>query len=135
MEKSKLGISIGLLGALMFMSGYFGITAVLLVAGYILLREESKTLKKYAVGTIAVYLAFALLGMCMSLISNIFNMANFGGWMYDTSMYTIVNGFISTVNHIISIAKLVIYGLLAMLALFTKEVKIPLVDKFVEKHF
>ncbi len=135
MEKTKLGISVALLSALAFLSGSLGITALVLVAGYILLREENKSLKKVAVGTIVLYLVFAALGICIGLLDNIFDLFNVGNWMYGTTMYKITNGFTSTLSTLADIAEKVVFGLLALFALLGKEVKIPVVDKFVEKHF
>ena len=135
MEKSKLGISIALFAALTFLSGYLGITVLVLLAGYILIREENVYLKKTAVGTIVLYLAFAALSLCVSLLSNFFSLVNVGGWMYGTIMYTVTNGFTSTLSTLIAIAEKVVFGLLALFALLGKEVKIPVIDKFLEKHF
>ena len=135
MEKTKLGISVALFSALTFLCGYFGITVLALVAGYILLREENKSLKKVAVSTIVLYLAFAALTICVGLLSNFFSLVNFGGWMYGTTMYTVTNGFTSTLGTLVDIAEKVVYGLLALFAVLGKEVKIPVIDKFVEKHF
>ena len=45
MEKTKLGISVALFSALTFLTGYLGLTALVLVCGYILLREENESLK------------------------------------------------------------------------------------------
>lgn len=135
MEKTKLGLSVGLLSALMFLTGYAGITAMLLVAGYILIREESRVLKKHAVGTIVLYLVFMVLSMCIGMLDNLFDIFNFGGWMYGSVLYTVTNGFLSTLNYIVAIAEKVVFGLLAVFALGGKEIKIPVIDKFVEKHF
>lgn len=135
MEKSKLGISIALFSALTFLTGYLGITAMVLVVGYILIREENMTLKKNAVGTVVLYLAFTALSLCIGILGNVFDLFNFGGWMYGSIVYTITNGFISTLNTLVYIAEKVVFGLLALFALLGKEVKIPLVNKFVEKHF
>lgn len=135
MEKSKLGISVCLLSALTFLTGYLGITVMLLVTGYVLIREDSMTLKKNAVNTVVLYLAFAALSLCIGLLDNVFDLCNFGGWMYGTVMYTITNGFISTLNTLVNIAEKVLFGLLALFALLGKEVKLPVISKFVEKHF
>ena len=81
MEKSKLGISVALFSALTFLTGYLGLTALVLVCGYILLREESEVLKKNAASTIVLYLVFAALSLCVGLLSNVLSLANFGNWM------------------------------------------------------
>lgn len=135
MEKSKLGISVALFSALTFLTGYFGITVLVLVAGYILLREENASLKKNAVNTVVLYLAFAALGICIGLLDNVFDLFNFGGWMYGNIAYTITNGFISTLATLVDIAEKVVFGLLALFALLGKDVKLPVIDKFIEKHF
>ncbi len=137
MEKSKLGISVCLLSALTFLSGYFGITVLLLVAGYVLIREENASLKKNAVGTIVLYLAFAALSLCIGLLDNVFDLFNFGSWMYEYAYtaYDIWNSFISCLYTLVDIAEKVVFGLLALFALLGKEVKIPVIDKFLEKHF
>lgn len=135
MEKSKLGISVGLLSALTFLTGYLGVTVMVLVVGYILIREENITLKKNAVGTVVLYLAFVALSICIGLLDNVFDLLNFGSWMYGTFVYKMTSGTISTLNTLVYIAEKVVFGLLALVALSGKEVKIPLLDKFVEKHF
>lgn len=135
MEKSKLGISLALFSALTFLSGYFGITVLVLVAGYTLIREENSYLKKTAVGTLVLYLAFAALMLCINLLGNVIDLFNFGNWMYEVGVASITNGFLSTLRNLVYIAEKVIYGLLALFALLGKEVKIPLINKFVEKHF
>ena len=135
MEKSKLGISIGLFSAFMFLSGYLGLTVLVLLAGYILIREESAVLKKNAVSTVVLYLAFAALSLCVGLLSNFVSLANFGNWMYGFGFYSVTSNFISTLNTLISIAEKVVFGLFALFALSGKEVKVPVISKFVEKHF
>lgn len=135
MEKSKLGISVALFSALTFLTGYLGLTALVLVCGYILIREENAALRKNAVSTVALYLAFAALSICVGLLDNVFDLFNFGNWMYRFGFYSVTNNFISMLNTLIDIAEKLVFGLLALVALGGKEVKIPVISKFVEKHF
>ena len=135
MEKSKLGISVCLLSALTFLTGSLGITVMVLVGGYILIREDNKTLKKSAVNTIVLYLAFAVLTLCIGALDNLIDVFNFNGWMYGSSVYSVITAILSTLSYIVSLAEKVIFGLLAVFALVGKEVKLPVIDKFVEKHF
>lgn len=134
MEKAKLGISVGLLSALAYLSGYLGVTVMLLVVGYIFIREENRTLKKNAVNAVVLFLVFVALNIVVGLLSNGFSLLNFGGWMYDTVAYTIISGLISSLSTIVDIAEKIAFGLLAIMALLGKDVKIPVVDKFVEKN-
>lgn len=135
MEKSKLGISVCLLSALTFLTGYLGITVLVLVAGYVLIREDNMTLKKTAVSTIVLYLAFIALSLCIGALSSFIDILNFRGWMYGNTVYSVITSILSTLSQIVSLAQKVVFGLLALFALLGKEVKIPVVDKFVEKHF
>ncbi len=135
MEKSKLGISVCLLGALVFLSGYTGLTVLALVAGYILLKEENATLKKYAVYAVVISLAFTLLSMCLGGLENLISIINFRSWMYDSTVWSIIRSIISMLGYILALAEKVILGLFAVCALFGKTIKIGVLDKFVEKHF
>ncbi len=57
-QKTKLGISVGLLGAAIYFMGLFsGYMVAVLLAGYVLLFEENEWLKKSAVKAIAVVLS------------------------------------------------------------------------------
>ena len=49
MEKTTLGISVGLAGAAVYFCGLAGVIPVLLAAGYILLREQHPWLRRAAV--------------------------------------------------------------------------------------
>lgn len=135
MEKSKLGISVCLLSALTFLTGYLGITVMVLVGGYILIREDNMTLKKSAVNTIVLYLAFVALSLCIGVLTNFIDVLNFRGWMYGGDAYSIITSILSTLSSIVNLAEKVIFGLLAVFALLGKEVKLPVINKFVEKHF
>ena len=46
MQKSKLGISVGLLGALIYFAGLINPLAMIVLVGYVLLKEENPWLRK-----------------------------------------------------------------------------------------
>lgn len=71
MEKTKLGISIGLLGAGMYFAGLAGALPALLLAGYVLLREENSWLKRMAVKAAAIVLLMAVFPACWGLLEDI----------------------------------------------------------------
>ena len=139
MEKSKLGISVCLLGALVFLSGYLGITTLVLVGGYVLLKEENQKLKKSVAYSVALYLVFLVVSIALGLVGNVFDILNFNGWMYSVdvinTIYGIIRAILSTLGTIVSVAEKVAFGLFAVCALMGKEIKIAFLDKFVEKHF
>lgn len=135
MEKTKLGISVCLMSALVFLSGYAGLTVIALIAGYVLLKEEDAKLKKYAAYTIALYVGFTLLGMCISALDNVVDIFNFNNWMYGSGFYDIFGAIISFLTYIVSLAEKVLFGLFAVFAFLGKEIKVAFLDKFLEKHF
>lgn len=139
MDKTKLGISVCLMGALVYLCGYLGITALVLVGGYILLKEESEKLKKCVAYALVLYLAFLAVSLVIGLVGNVFDILNFNGWMYSvdviSTIYSIIRAILSTLSSIVTVAEKVVFGLLAVCMLLGKEIKIAFLDKIVEKHF
>lgn len=138
MEKTKLGISVGLLGALVFVSGYTSLTVLALVGGYVLLKEENSTLKKYVVYAAALLIAFLAASMCISAIETVFDFLNFNSWMTSvdglSTVYRVILALFETLTDILYIAEILVFGFLALMALAGKEIKIAFLDKLVEKH-
>lgn len=138
MEKTKLGISVGLLGALVFFAGYSGLTVLALVGGYVLLKEENSTLKKYVVYAAALMIAFLAASMCISAIETVFDFLNFNSWMTSvdglSTVYRVIMALFETLTDILYIAEILVFGFLALMALAGKEIKIAFLDKLVEKH-
>ena len=138
MEKTKLGISVGLLGALVFVSGYTSLTVLALVGGYVLLKEENSTSKKYVVYAAALLIAFLAASMCISAIETVFDFLNFNSWMTSvdglSTVYRVIMALFETLTDILYIAEILVFGFLALMALVGKEIKIAFLDKLVEKH-
>ena len=138
MEKTKLGISVGLLGALVFFAGYSGLTVIALVGGYVLLKEENSTLKKYVVYAVALMIAFLAASMCITAIETVFDFLNFNSWMTSvdglSTVYRVIMALFETLTDILYIAEILVFGFLALMALVGKEIKIAFLDKLVEKH-
>lgn len=139
MEKTKLGISVCLMGALVFLAGYAGFTVMALVAGYVLLREENAKLRKYAAYAITFFIGFILVNLCIDAVSNVFSIINIRGWMYSvdviSTIYSVINTILSTLSMIVSLAEKLLFGLFAVCAFMNKDVKLAPLDKFLEKHF
>ena len=72
MQKTKLGISVGLLGAAVYFCGVLSLLALIIVAGYILLVEENIWLRKSAVKAVVIYVSFAIIETIFSFGSEIF---------------------------------------------------------------
>ena len=70
--KSKLGLSVGALGALVFFAALFGgYVGVLLVAGYIVLVEDNEWLRRSAVKAVFTLVFFSVLITVINLIPDL----------------------------------------------------------------
>ena len=73
MEKSKLGLPVGLFGALIFAMAYFGgYTVLFLLVGYVLIREEDAWLRRTAVKAVLVSVAFSVINLLLIVTANTF---------------------------------------------------------------
>ena len=136
MQKTKLGISVGLVGAILYLCGYFsGYLATLLIAGYVLLFEENTWLKKTSVRAVILMIGFsvlyALLGLIpdlISLVNSVFNV--FGGHFGISFVTNIINVF----RNLLDLFKLVVFLLLGASAPAQKDIRIPGLDDLIDKH-
>lgn len=135
MQKTKLGISVGVLGAAIYFLGFFsGMTAAVILGGYILLMEENIWLKKAVVKTVAVWVLFALLSAVLGLIPDVIGFINsilniFGGSFY----INIVSNIIYMLRDGLDLLRSVLFLLLGLKALNQGTVKVPVIDKLVDK--
>lgn len=137
MEKTKLGISVGLMGALMFLISLVGgYVAAILAAGYILLREENRWLKESAIKAVAVLVGFGLLSALIGLIPEAFSFIQsfvlmFGGYLDTPAFY---QQFINVLTILLAILKTIVFVMLAWKALRQETVTIPVIDRLLKKH-
>lgn len=130
MQKTKLGISVGLLGALLYFSGLFsGYTITIVIAGYVLLAEDNAWLKRTSVKAIALLVGFSLvlevIGLIpdvIGLINNVFNI--FGG----SFSIKVVSNIITFLHGTISFAKTIVFLILGLKAFNQGTVRIPVID-------
>lgn len=136
MQKTKLGVSVGILGACIYFLALFGsYTPTILLAGYVLLREENEWLKKCAVKAVAVMITisvainvFELIPDVIFWINSIFATIGLGfGYSFITSVIGVFTGGLS-------IVKTCVLLLLGLTALNQGTIKVPVVDKMIEKY-
>lgn len=135
MQKTKLGVSVAVMGAATYLIGYLsGYLAVVVLAGYVLLMEENEWLKKTVVKAVATMLAFSLLSILIGLIPDVFSFIQdicnlFNGEVNFGVIYRIQ----SVLNSALYLVKVVVFLLLGLKALRQGTVKLPVVDKLVNK--
>ena len=137
MDKTKLGISVGLVGAILYCLGLFGGALVTIAAfAYVLIFEESEWLKKTAVKVVVLMFFFPVvqhaIGLIPDLMRIVFDILNmFKVYVNIEIVYSIEN----LLYNVVVIAKYIVFAVFGVMALSQKSVKIPLLDNFLDKHF
>lgn len=136
MEKTKLGISVGLFGALVFAAALFGgYMSSIIILGYVLLFEANEWLKKSAVKAVATLVVFsfvtAVIGLVPDAINWVANVINtFGG----NVRFEFINDVFSDIKGVISILKDLVFLGLIYKALNQGTIKLPVVDDLINKY-
>lgn len=130
MEKSKLGINIGILGAVMYLSGMIGgYVAMLLVAGYILIAEQNIWLRKTAVRAVVIMFTFSLLNVLIGFIPDLWSMVENLINIFIPFNFNLFDKLSSVGTTGLSLIRNIALIVLAIMAIFKKPLKLPLVDK------
>lgn len=142
MNKTKLGISTGMLAAIIFLlaivtefvSGgtVFALAFVLAVA-YVLYKEEDMWLKGCAVKAVCVVLIFTLVPFLFGFVDDIMKFINFFLQFADTEIHDGF-GIMTFIINIINVVEKVFLLVLALLAFKGKTIKLPVIDKMIAKH-
>lgn len=139
MQKSKLGISVGFLGAAVcfaaLIGGTYGFLATAVIGGYILLREDNEWLRKTAVKAMAILIVFLAADTVIGFIPGIIGLLDslfgiFGGGF----SLPIIPGLVSLCRDILDILQTLILVLLGLKAFSQGTVSVPVVDDIVNKH-
>ena len=136
MQKTRLGITVGLMGAALYFSGLFGgYMITIILAGYVLLCEENAWLKKAAVKTVAIMMGFSLLGSLIYLIPNAIGLIDsvlnvFGGNFY----LTFVSNIIDIVDNVLALAEKLLFIILGLKAFNQGNISVPVIDKLINKY-
>lgn len=136
MQKTRFGISVGLLGATIFFMGLYGgymITAFL--AGYVLLFEENEWLKKSAVKSVAIMILFSILSTLVYLIPSLITVIDglvgvFGGNFYINA----ISSLAIAVSSALDLIEKVLFIGLGLKALTQGNIAVPAVDKLIDKY-
>ncbi len=137
MQKTKLGITVGLFGAIIYFMAAFGNSHLLsvLLCGYVLFAEENPWLKKTAIKSVLVMVVFSLLSLFTGLIPNIINIiTNIISAFGTYTAWTLVDGLHSALSSAISLIRVVVLVVLGFKAFNQGTIKIPVVDKLVDKY-
>ena len=136
MDKTKLGISVGLMGAILYCFGLFGGAIVTVAAvAYVLICEENEWLKKTAIKVVVLMLLFPVAQMVIGVIPDLAGIVADLLNIFKVGVnLSIIYSIESLLRGLISIAEYVVFAILAVMALAQKTVTIPLLDPFIDKH-
>ena len=136
MQKTRLGISVGLLGAATYFMGLFsGYIVVVILAGYILLFESNVWLKKSAVKAVALLVLFSLLIAVINLIPNAISLINNLMAVFDRSFSVIVlSRIVTVIVSVLDIVEKILFILLGVKAINQGTISFPVVDKLINKY-
>lgn len=139
MQKTKLGISVGLLGAILYFSGLFaGYFVTAAIVAYVLIREENEWLRKTAVKALVLAFFFPILQKVVGVLPDLIDLANDALNMVKLNFADKFFAFLlkpfSLLYSVVSIAHYVVFILLGVLALSEKSFKVPVIDSLIDKH-
>ena len=136
MQKTRLGISVGLFGAALFFTCFFGgYVAAFLLAGYVLLFEENAWLRKAVVRGIALMIGFSLLYALVNLIPDALGFIGDIAVLFNGSFnYIVISNIVSVLTSALIIAEKVLFIALGVKALTQGTIKLPVIDALVDKY-
>lgn len=136
MQKTRLGISVGLLGAAIYFMGLFsGYLVAVVLAGYVLLFEENSWLRKSAVKAVSVMAVFSLLITVLNIVPNAISFVDnvvsiFGGSFHVAFLSNLISAAVAALN---IIEWLLMIGL-GVKALNQGTIAVSVVDKLINKY-
>ncbi|HHU72816.1 MAG TPA: hypothetical protein GXZ21_12410 [Clostridiales bacterium] len=140
MQKTKLGISVGLLGALIYFMGMVNTLGLIIMVGYVLLKEENPWLRKSAVKAVVIVAGFTVVSVLISSGNQVFDIFNTAlGWFQDPMDYTAFKfrypfGIETIVRSVLYIIESLLLIILGFKALTQGSIKIGAIDDAVNKH-
>ena len=136
MQKTRLGISVGMLGAAIYLTGLFsGYLVAVLLTGYVLLFEENGWLKRSAVKAVSLMVFFSFITVLINLIPNAMSCITYIAAMFGGSFYIgFISNLVSAVTSVIDIVEKLLFIGLGVKALTQGTIAVPVVDKLVSKY-
>lgn len=136
MQKTRLGISVGMLGAAIYLTGLFsGYLVAVLIAGYVLLFEENGWLKRSAVKAVSLMVFFSFITVMINLIPNAMGCIGYIAAMFGGNFHVgFISNLVSAVTSAIDIIEKVFFLALGVKALNQGTIAVPVVDKLISKY-
>ena len=132
MDKTKLGISQGMLGAVVYFSAaLLGYISLFIIGGYILMVEKTEWLKKCVIKAVVLMLLYSLISTVIGIVPQVLSFGSseeslFGSYyLYLTGAYSIVA---------VNLVRIGLFIALGIKALNEKTIRIPVVDRMIDAY-
>jgi uncharacterized membrane protein len=134
-NKTKLGITTGILSVILFLSGLSSFLIMVLVAGYILIFEGDEKLRKNAVKAVFFILGIVVISSFISILNDVLGAINALGRVFSANAGSlrIPLGLDTLLREILAIVEKVGILLFAYKSRKGDEVNIPVIDDVVKK--
>ena len=136
MQKTKLGLTVGALGALTYLAGFFsGYMVMILLVGYILLLEENVWLKRTAVKAITLMVMCSFCISVLNLIPDVISFISSIAVVFDGEFRIAkLTQIISVLTSAVSLGQKLLFLALGLKALSQGTIVIPFLDKKVSQY-
>lgn len=136
MQKTKLGISVGLMGAGLYFLGIFSFIPAFLLAAYVLLCEDSAWLKRNAIRMVIIVTGFYILHTGVDMLQEIWGVINsILGWIPFLHLYfNFPLNLDSIADYVISFIGNLVLLMSGFKALSNDMIKVSFADKLLSKH-
>ena len=136
MKTTKLGISVGFMGAILCGLGLFcGYFITIAAVAYVLVCEENMWLRKTSVKVLVLTLAFPFLHMLIDFVPNIVSFINNVMNLFDDYFrFEKLSEIVTVLKDIVNISKYIVFILLGILAFSQRTFRIFILDSIIDKH-
>lgn len=136
MQKTRLGISVGMFGAAIYLTGLFsGYLVAVILTGYVLLFEENGWLKRSAVKAVSLMVFFSFITVLINLIPNVMSCIGYVASMFGGSFHIgFISNLVSAVTSAIDIIEKLLFIGLGVKALNQGTIAVPVVDNLINKY-
>jgi len=129
-DKTRLGISVAMLGAALYFMGLVGMTPLIILAGYTLIMEKDIWVKKVAVRAVSIVLVFAAISAAIGLLTNSTSLLTNLVLLFNGSInLSQLNRLVSIFHIILSTLQTIFLLLLGLSALKKKDISLGSLDK------
>ena len=130
--RTRLGITVGMLGAIIYFSALISPVILILLAVYVLMMEDNRWLKGSAIKCVVFYLVFFFIFQIIDGINYFLNIIN---RMIDFMVrWNPGFAFPGSVTDLLSIGQIAFFVIMGFGAFKMREIRIRKIDEFVETH-